>query len=332
MDLLLQWVRAVPPVTRGWVAGILMISILIKLRLVSKTNLAFIPERAFGNEPWRLVTTFFLFDEFSFEMIYYLWSLERSSRMLESAFMSKLHLFPQEFKRLSGRRKELVQEFIDRNRSLDYLYYALQICASIAIVNSTLYYKIGYVSLMLGVNLNDILLYISCREDPDAEVNLMWVIRMRAAYLPWCITFFNLLFFGNILNEVVLIFAGNFSLLIPVLKSKPLVTIYVTYSLAHFWWFLRSFLLGKVYHDSNDRRRELREKTLEKYNVNSTNYTREAVAWFLLPPWYWFYFRQFLITTASDAPNSVASASNEGNTLNEPQFVPNEAENAHNPN
>ena len=46
-------------------------------------------------------------------------------------------------------------------------------------------------------------------------------------------------------------------------------------------------LLSSIHYDSNDRRRLLKQKLLNRHGIIKFDIIREGLIWLLLPPWYW---------------------------------------------
>ena len=50
---------------------------------------------------------------------------------------------------------------------------------------------------------------------------------------------------------------------------------------------VRDVLLSSIHYDSNDRRRLLKQKLLNRHGIIKFDIIREGLIWLLLPPWYW---------------------------------------------
>ncbi|PPQ65412.1 LOW QUALITY PROTEIN: hypothetical protein CVT26_000037 [Gymnopilus dilepis] len=85
------WITQIPPITRGWLALSVLISLAVQSQLVTPLQLYFSPRSAFINgQPWRMVTTFFYFGPISLDFVFHLFFFMRYSRMLEeSSFANK---------------------------------------------------------------------------------------------------------------------------------------------------------------------------------------------------------------------------------------------------
>lgn len=293
MDRIFQWVLSIPPVTRYWSIAILLASILTTLRVVLPVQLVFIVDKTFSSQPWRLITSFCYFDDLLIELILNVWFIIRSSRYLEEGFTTKSALFPNRIiNQLSTEQKRLLKVIIDRNRSIDYLHFVLLICGSI--VGAVTYgsNKFDFKIHRLGSLLDDILLYIWCRSNPDLDVNMFGFFTIRTAYLPWCYTMLNWVLLSDFMNDFLILMSGDLKLIASIF-TKPFVwRVVICYSLGHFWWFTREFLLGQFYYDVNEERRKIRSETPKRIDQESRtpvyhNTPRKIIELILLPPWYW---------------------------------------------
>ncbi|KAK6457076.1 Der1-like family-domain-containing protein [Scheffersomyces xylosifermentans] len=284
MERVGDWVRGIPPVTRYWAVAIFATATAISLKLVSKTSLFFNAEKAFNNQSWRFFSSFFYFNELSVELLINIFFLVRSCRLLEESFFTRPALLPSSAKKLNERQMDILQKYIDRNKSIDYFYFILQICVSIILLASYGHYRLGFkASTLLGVLLDDILLYIWCRSNPDLEVNMLGFFTIKTAYVPWFHTVLYGIMDGSLFKAIGDLLRGQFSFF----ESTMMWRILMSYPLGHFWWFTREFLLSTLYHDPYDGRRKAREETLKLHKTNDLNIARDLLKALLLPPWYW---------------------------------------------
>lgn len=298
MDRIVQWALSIPPVTRYWSIAILISSIITTFRLVLSITLVFLVEKAFGSQPWRLITSFCYFGELLIELILNIWFIIRSSRYLEEGYSTRLSLFPStSINRLSPDQRTLLQTITDRNKSIDYLYFVLLICGSIIAGVTYGQYKFDFRIPTLGFLLDDILLYIWCRSNPNLEVNMFGFLTIRAAYLPWCYTLLNWVLLNYFLNSFLAIISGDMNQITSVFSQPFVWRIVICYTLGHFWWFTREFLLTQFYCDQNDERRKLRSETPRRIEQQAKispyqNISRQVLTFILLPPWYWVILRK----------------------------------------
>lgn len=293
MDRIFQWVSGIPPVTRYWSIAILSTSILTTLRIVLAVQFVFIVDKAFSSQPWRLITSFCYFDDLLIELIINIWFIIRSSRYLEEGFSTKIALFPPNtINTLNSDQRNFLKRIIDRNKSIDYLYFVLLICGSIVAAVTYGSNNFDFKIHRLGSLLDDILLYIWCRSNPNLDVNMFGFFTIQTAYLPWCYTMLNWVLLKDFLTDFLALMSGNLRLIASVF-TKPFVwRVVICYSLGHFWWFSRDFLLCQFYYDFNDERRQIRSETPKRIEQESRissyhNIPRRILTLILLPPWYW---------------------------------------------
>ncbi|CUM65904.1 uncharacterized protein PRCAT00003554001 [Priceomyces carsonii] len=295
MDRILEIVNEIPPVTKYWVIGIFLTSVLTTSKLVLKNNLIFVPDKALGVQCWRLVTSFCYFEDLSLRFLLYLWLMMNSSRFIEESFKTSLHLFPFSIDQLNPAQLEILNQVIDKNRSIDYFHYLILICSSIVITASFGYYLFDLKIMFLGPLLDDILFYIWCRKNSLMEINILGIFTITAANLPWCYAFLNLLmsdFFQRVLDAIS---NGKFTMSV-ITKEQFFWRVIIYCTLGHFWWYTRDFLLPYVYWQKDKERRLLRAETFQIYRVKRANVVRTVLAVMLLPPWYWIILQKIRST------------------------------------
>lgn len=295
-----------PPVTKGWCIAILSTATLLSANRLKLVNLLFVPDKALTTEPWRLITSFCTFRSLSIELFLEVFYVASSCGQLESRFTTELSLFPtriidqfnqqdrnaqnqyqeQGDNQRQGQRQgqgqilqlELLRSFIDRNKSIDFLYYVGQICLSIIFVASLIHYKLQFVILNLGQILSHLIIYIDTQKTPNELINVMGLFTMKKSYYPWLVAIVTI-----ILNH-----SGGGLLDANNIFNSPLVWTYIVATgLGHFWWMVRDVLLSSIHYDSNDRRRLLKQKLLNRHGIIKFDIIREGLIWLLLPPWYW---------------------------------------------
>jgi Derlin-2/3 len=283
MDQLLEMVRQVPPFTRYWSICILGCSIVTSLKLTSHMNLLFKPDKAFNNEPWRLLTSFCYISDFSLQLVFNVWMLSQSCRNLEDTFISHQSLFPP----LNGRQQRLLQASINHYKFADFLYYMFQICCSILIMVSIGYYYLNYRVSQLAPILQEVILYLWCRTSPHLDINIFGLLNIRRAYVPWVTILVNLLFNRIFLSEIVSIVLGDYSRIMVLLKDEYFWKNFIIIGLGHTWWFVREFLMNDLYFNKNNQSRLLRQQTLQRYGISNDNWIKRGLIVLLRPPWYY---------------------------------------------
>lgn len=288
MDRVHAWILTIPLITRAWFLAIITTSILSTLGIVSKTNLVFIPNKILSGEIWRLFTSFLYFGDLSIELILNLWFIIRSYRFLEESFTTRTEFFSDNFDNFNQAERKKLQDLILSNRSKDYFYFIIQICFSIVIGVLIGYYKFNHEILILGSLLDDVLLYIWCKSNPNINVNVLGIINVRTAYLPWCYILMNIFlsssFFENFTN---LVNRNAFSFK-HLLKQLHVWKICLSYFLGHFWWFSKTFMFTNLYYDKDKNLRLLSVKIKKKYRIRDSDQLMKIFKCFLTPPWYWY--------------------------------------------
>ncbi|RLV89963.1 Derlin-2 [Spathaspora sp. JA1] len=268
-----------PPVTRGWNIAIVATATLITLNKVKSSNLLFVPDKAFSNQNWRLVSSFFTFGELSMNLFMEFWFVSNSCRRVEDSFT--ISILPKVVDSFNPQQRKLLQELIERNKSIDFLYYLIQISMSIVIAATFGYYKLRVNLLELGNVLCHLLIYIDSKHSPEELMNLFGIFQFKNVYFPWiCACLHWLVLTVNLLDV-----NWKFSFEI---VAKPLIWFYtVAYGLGHLWWVTKDFLLQKVHNDEEDARRILRSDTLKQFKVFKLDLVKEFLLMAFLPPWYW---------------------------------------------
>ncbi|EGW32196.1 uncharacterized protein SPAPADRAFT_139495 [Spathaspora passalidarum NRRL Y-27907] len=272
---------SLPPVTRGWNIAIVATSTLVTLKKVKLSSLLFQPERAFTNQIWRLVSSFFAFGDLSMNLFMEIWFVSSSTRRVEDAFITNSSMLPQVVDSFDAEQRKLLHDFIERNKTIDFLYYLLQICIAIVLSATFGYYKLGITLPQLGKLLCHSLIYIDSRITPEEVLNLFGIFQFKKVYYPWVCASLDLLVVAVNLLDI------NWKWYVEVIL-KPFIWFYtVSYGLGHLWWVLRDFLLQEVHNDQNDKRRLLRQNTLREFKVTRFDLVKEVLSMVFLPPWYW---------------------------------------------
>lgn len=310
MDQAIRWATEIPPVTRYWSLSIIITAVLTSIGLCSLNQFMFSIERAFGRQPWLLVTSFCYYGSLSIELVLSVFFLMRLSRYLEESYQTSKSLFPiKKVRQLSPGQWREMTKWIDSLKTLDYLYFIFLVCASIVAVVTIGWHKRYFTVWKLGPILNDAILYIWCKNNPDVVVNLMGVLGVTSAYLPWVYTIIDVLFLLEFQKDVYDLFSGRrgshlerFLLFFQKVATQPYFwKVLIRYGVGHFWWFLGNFSPQLFYNDQNDERRKVQEKEgsrrreqrllWESKRFNIVQYISGLI---MLPPWY-----RFLISKVS---------------------------------
>ncbi|CAX41602.1 Der1-like family member, putative [Candida dubliniensis CD36] len=288
MDVILP---NLPPITKGWCIAILSTATLISANRLKLVNLLFFPDKALTTEPWRLLTSFCTFRPLSIELFLEVFYAASSCGQLESRFTTELSLFPTRIidqfnqnhrnARDQGQGQisqlELLRSFIDRNKSIDFLYYVGQICLSIIVVACLIHYRLQFTILNLGQILSHLLIYVDSQKTPNEQINVVGLFSIKKSYYPWLVAIVTI-----ILNT-----SGGLLDINNIFNSPLVWTYIVATGLGHFWWMLRDVFVSSIHYDSNDRRRLLKQKLLSRHGIMKFDIIREGLIWLLLPPWYW---------------------------------------------
>ncbi|KAL6451266.1 derl2 Probable derlin-2 [Candida maltosa Xu316] len=273
-----------PPITKGWCVGIAGTAALVSMKRVKVMNLYFLPDKAFSKEYWRLITAFFASDELSVELFMELYFISRSCGDVEGSFTTNTAVLPDRIiDEFTPEQHQILHKIIERNKSLDFLYFIFQICISMIIAVTILHYKLAVTILPLGAVLCRTLVYIDAQNTPNDQINFMGVFSLKKSYYPWLEALITILMMGNIHEDVLKLRNNNY-----VVFRNAYVWFYViAISVGHFWWSIRQLLLSKVHYDHNDRRRVLKRNVLKQHGIVKFDIVREVLIWILLPPWYW---------------------------------------------
>ncbi|CAI5759746.1 unnamed protein product [Candida verbasci] len=279
-------ITSLPPITKGWCCSVLATSILLTIKKVSIFNLLFKPDKALTNQNYRILTSFITFNELSLDLIFTLFAIANSCKRIENRYLTTHSNLPSIIDNFSPLQKQTLQKFIDKNKSIDFLYYFIQIGISIVIVVSLVYYKLNIPILELGRLLSETFTYIDSRNDPNEIVSFMGLINFKNCYSPYFHIILNVSLRGREYLEM-----GRLQQ-IPIWKF-PVFWIYlISYGLGHTWWVIREVLLSTLHYDSNDERRIKRKEIMKRNNVVKFDLIRNCLVVFLLPPWYWFIIKK----------------------------------------
>lgn len=299
MDRVEQMVGVIPPISRAWLASIAVASVVTSNGIVERVKLVFIPNKI-SAEPWRLVSLFCYFGPLLFSLVQYLLQISRSVSALEGAYVFDAEMLPKYLTRDLDLELGLrLKTAVELNRTIDFAYFATQIAASIVVASAAIYTVFNFSGtslIFLGPILERSLLYLWCKISPE-DMLLVLGLPVRAKYVVWL----TLLLHG-ILSEDFVVVTGAFRLnflhgLWTLLTCEFVAEMVVVFTVAHFWWFVRYFLAGDLYHELKT---ESRRAWVEAYKKNSRSRSqdmpgfalRRSVLTLVSPPWYWVICRQ----------------------------------------
>ncbi|CAK9441690.1 uncharacterized protein LODBEIA_P55580 [Lodderomyces beijingensis] len=293
-----------PPVTKGWCIATITASLLIASHKIKHSNLLFMPGRAWSTQNWRLITSFITFGPLSFDLIFTLWQISSRCSKVETSFQTTAaHMPLSVIDSLNARQRQVLTAFIHRNKSLDFLWFFIQVSASVLVVATVVHYRFQVTMLELGQVLISALVYIDSKLSPHEQINFFGVFQLSNSYYPFLSAAITLLSSNEWVDTGSDIFgAGNGAGVdgvggvgrgmwntVKKWVTHPLMYYYLmSYGLGHFWWCCREFLLSSPLHyEEDERKRQLRRQTLLKYGIKKFDLVREALVILLLPPWYW---------------------------------------------
>ena len=151
MDVFLS----VPPITRSYVAGAILVTASCSLELVSPFSLYFNLRLVFFKwQLWRLVTNFFFFGALGVDFLFHMFFLARYCRLLEEGSFR-------------GRPSDF---------ALMLLFGGATMCLASAFISAPPF---------LGSSLAFMMVYVWARRNDDVRMSFLGLFTFRAPYLPW---------------------------------------------------------------------------------------------------------------------------------------------------
>lgn len=148
----IDWIMEVPPITRTYLIGVVGFSLLAYTGIVTRTDCYYTSELVFKkHEYYRLVSSFFYYGKISLDLLLTLFMISRYFKALEQTYA----------------------------RSIDFVW-CVCLLASALVLYSTFVENL----YQLGPYLNETMLYIWSRRNPDVEMTVLGLINFRAVYLP----------------------------------------------------------------------------------------------------------------------------------------------------
>lgn len=295
VERLAQVVMETPPFTRFYMGSIILLSASTTVGFVLPSSLLFIPSKAFSYQPWRLITSFLYFGDLLFNLLVHLYFIRRSLGQLENSYTTKLSFLPQRWLvGLSEAQRARVEEFMEANKSVDFFHFVGLVCGGIiAMVTFGFNYR-KILIFRLGMILEDVMLFISCKNNPELEFVFLLLFQIRSIYFPYVFTFIQWIFNGDMNNDTR-DFPVSFSLgMATLMKSPYLWKFFICFTISHTWWYIHEVLMERVYNHSTTRY-SIHQEAIAKvrHGLGSNLVTKSYYELFqivLLSPPYWKYF------------------------------------------
>jgi len=163
---LAEWFFAVPPITRSYVTGAIVVTASCSLDLVSPFSLYFNLRLVMVKlQVWRLVTNFFFFGALGIDFLFHMFFLARYCRLLEEGSF--------------------------RGRTVDFavmlVFGGALMCVSSVFISAPPF---------LGSSLAFMMVYVWARRNDDVRMSFLGLFTFRAPFLPWVLLGFSVLL-GN---------------------------------------------------------------------------------------------------------------------------------------
>ena len=154
-DSLLDRFYSVPPITRSYVTGAIVVTASCSLELVSPFSLYFnLKLILFKLQVWRLFTNFFFFGALGIDFLFHMFFLARYCRLLEEDYF--------------------------RGRTADFAlmltFGGTLMCVASAFISAPPF---------LGSSLAFMMVYVWARQNKETRMSFLGLFTFRAPYLPW---------------------------------------------------------------------------------------------------------------------------------------------------
>jgi len=166
MVTLQDWYLEIPPVTRVYLTGSVLVTVACSLELISPFTLYFNVQLIFLKwQVWRLFTNFFFFGAVSLDFLFHMFFLVRYCRLLEEGSF--------------------------RGRTADFMMMMLfgggAMCCVAPFIN---------IPPFLGSSLAFMMVYVWGRRNEYVRMSFLGLFQFRAPFLPWVLLGFSVLL-GN---------------------------------------------------------------------------------------------------------------------------------------
>lgn len=295
MDRVIQMVRQIPPISRSWLALAIVVSILNSNNILPTLKFMFLPGRI-GVEPWRILVLFCYFGPLSLLLIIHLINIRDAMSALESGFINDESVLPEWMTTdLDELLRDQLNAQFERHRVRDFAYFLGQMATTITLEVYIIYRLFGYTGpslVFLGPILHDSIVYTWGKTYPEAEMFLL-LVPLRAKYTYWMLEFIHFLISPDFFDVVRAYKVGFLMGLYKLFTYPSTVKVMVVVLVAHFWWFMRSFITESMY---NDTKTASRRNWKNAYNeiapgMSTRNVYCRIVQVVLTPPWYWLISR-----------------------------------------
>jgi len=174
-----EWFFAVPPITRTYVTGAILVTASCSLELVSPFSLYFNMRLVFLKlQLWRLFTNFFFFGALGIDFLFHMFFLARYCRLLEEGSF--------------------------RGRTCDFalmlLFGGALMCLASAFISAPPF---------LGSSLAFMMVYVWARRNDDVRMSFLGLFTFRAPFLPWVLLGFSVMLGNSSSVDLIGIAAGH---------------------------------------------------------------------------------------------------------------------------
>mmetsp|Transcript_2133 Transcript_2133/g.7591 ORF Transcript_2133/g.7591 Transcript_2133/m.7591 type:complete len:238 (+) Transcript_2133:120-833(+) len=184
-----EWFQTIPPITRIWATSCVATTVLSGMKFISLNSIYLSFTLVFKKfQLWRLITPFFYIDRFGFRFVMNLVFILSYSAPLE--------------------------KITYEHRTADYAFMLLFGMASLL--------PLAYLTSMYftAIPLIFMALYVWSRYNPDANVSIWGVLKLKAFYLPWALLGLGFLLGHNPMNDLAGILVGHLYYFLHVLHPR----------------------------------------------------------------------------------------------------------------
>lgn len=297
MERFEQMVRQIPPISRTWIALVLVVSGITTNDIVPHVKVVFIPSRI-REEPWRIFTLFCYFGPLSLPLVLVLFQIRDSTSALEGGYINEESMLPARL--TAGFDAELVEHLktkFQENRMVDFAYFLFQIAVTILVAVTIVYRHFNFTGaslVFLGPILHNSLMYIWCKTYPESNLMLLQ-LPIRAKYAYWSVQLIYIVVSEDFLSVIGAYKHGFVTGLYVLLTSLIIVSQVVVVAVAHFWWFLRYFIVETMYNDTKTDTRRDWKRAYDSFapGVSTRSVVRAIAQVVVTPPWYWMISKKF---------------------------------------
>lgn len=180
-----EWFRSLPPITRTWLAVAFSTTVLVQTGYLSPATLAFLPDKLFVGELWRLITPFIYVGEFGMPFVMNLFFLVRYSSAYEA----------NPYALCAGGT-------VPQGCTADYVFALM--CNSLVLLAVALYMGLYF----MGPPLVFSVLYLWSKKNAEVPVSF-WGFNFKGAHLPFALMAMSVLMGASPLLDVIGVVAGH---------------------------------------------------------------------------------------------------------------------------